>query len=159
MMEVRRIPMEQLGPLLEEQLQNGCAMLHVTGHSMLPMLRGGRDVVQLAALYELPGQGDVLLYRRASGQYVLHRLIRMVDRDTCLCCGDNQWQREFVPAASVMARVERFCRNGKWIDCKRDKGYCHYTKIWTALFPVRRPLIAVRRLLGRLRGILWRERK
>ena len=158
-MEVRRIPMEQLGPLLEEQLKRGHAMLPVTGHSMLPMLQGGRDVVRLGVLEGIPERGDVLLYRRAGGQYVLHRLIHMVDRDTCLCCGDNQWQRELVPAASVMARVERFCRKGKWIDCKDDRGYCLYVKLWTALFPVRRPIIAVRRLLGRLRRKLRRERK
>lgn len=157
-MEVRRIPMEQLGPLLEEQLRGGHAILPVTGHSMLPMLQGGRDVVWLIPLDRAPERGDVLLYRRAGGQYVLHRLIRMMDEDTCLCCGDNQWQRELVPAANVKARVDRFCRGGKWIDCNGNKAYRLYMNIWTVLFPVRRPIIAARRVSGRLRRKLRRER-
>ena len=158
-MEVRRIPMEQLAPLLEEQLRRGRATLPVTGSSMLPMLRGGRDVVELAALEGAPTRGDVLFYRRANGQYVLHRLIRMEDADTCLMCGDNQWQRELLPVGAVIARVERFNHGGKWINCKGHKAYQLYMNFWTALFPVRRPIIAVRRLLGRLRARIRREGK
>lgn len=158
-MEVRRIPMEQLAPLLEEQLRCGRAALPVTGSSMLPMLRDGRDVVELAVPEGAPVRGDVLFYRRANGQYVLHRLIRMEDAHTCLMCGDNQWQRELLPARLVIARVERFYHNGKWINCKENKAYRLYTKFWTALFPVRRPIIAVRRLLGRLRAGIRREGK
>lgn len=157
MMEVRRISMEQLAPLLEEQLQHGRAKLPVTGSSMLPMLRNGCDVVELVPLDALPVSGDVLFYRRPSGQYVLHRLIRMEDDQTCLMCGDNQWQRELLRVDCVMARVERFTHKGKWIHCKEHQGYLLYTKIWTALFPVRRPIIALRRCLGRLRAILRRR--
>lgn len=158
-MQVRQIPMEQLVPLLEEQLKGGHARLPVTGSSMLPMLRGGRDVVGLVPLNGPPGRGAVLLYRRDNGQYVLHRAIRMEDEATCLCCGDNQWQREYVALDHVIAQVDRFCRNGKWIDVRSHRGYRTYTYIWTALFPVRRPIIAVRRVLGRLRGTLRRDRK
>ena len=158
-MEVRRIPMEQLAPLLEEQLRRGRATLPVTGSSMLPMLRDGRDVVELVVLKGIPTRGDVLFYRRANGQYVLHRLIRMKDADTCLMCGDNQWQRELLPVGAVIARVERFSYSGKWINCKDNKVYRLYMNFWTALFPVRRPIIAVRRLLGRLRARIRREGK
>lgn len=149
-MEVRRIPMEQLGPLLEEQLRGGFARLPVTGSSMLPMLRHGRDVVGLVPLTGTPERGDVLLYRRKDGQYVLHRMIRMEDGETCLCCGDNQWERELVPLSRVMARVDRFCRAGRWYGVE-DAGYQLYSRLWTGLFPVRRPMIWVRRGLGRLR--------
>lgn len=150
-MEVRRIPMEQLGPLLEEQLRGGSARLPVTGSSMLPMLRHGRDVVGLVSLEGRPGRGDVMLYRRADGQYVLHRVIRMVDGETCLCCGDNQWQRELVPLSRGIARVDRFCRGGRWYEVDRCKSYQLYTRLWTGLFPVRRPILWVRRGLGCLR--------
>lgn len=159
MMQVRYLPMEQLGELLGEQLAHGCAHLPVTGSSMLPMLRGGRDTVKLApANVPLP-EGEVILYRRENGQYVLHRLIRMVDAETCLCCGDNQWQGELLPARRVIARVVAFQRAGKWYDTNKSKGYRLYRKIWTALFPVRRPVLAVRRILGRARRILRRDVK
>ena len=157
-MEVRRLPMEQMIPLLQEQLQHGLARLPVTGSSMSPMLRNGRDVVMLEKISGSLQPGDVLLYRRESGQYVLHRLIRMEDAQTCLFCGDNQWEKELLSADRVIARVERFCRGGKWIDVRRHRGYRLYTFIWTALFPVRRIMIGTRRCLGRLRRILRRDK-
>lgn len=91
-----------------------------------------------------------MLYRRGDGQYVLHRIIRMEDSETCLCCGDNQWEREFVPQARMIARVDRFCRAGRWYDVE-DAGYQLYAKLWTGLFPVRRPILWARRVLGQLR--------
>jgi len=158
-MEVRRIPMEQLGPLLEEQLAHGFARLPVTGSSMLPMLREGRDIVRLVRADGQLDRGEVLLYRRESGQYVLHRLIRMEDEATCLCCGDNQWERELVPRSGVIARVESFSRKGKWVDTHCHPGYLIYKFIWTALFPVRRPIILARRLLGCLRRSIKQSRR
>ena len=158
-MEVRRIPMEQLGPLLEQQLERGSAQLPVTGSSMLPMLRQGRDVVRLVRPDRPLTRGEVILYRRENGQYVLHRLIRMEDAATCLCCGDNQWERELVPLTQVVARVDRVCRDGAWIELRSHRGYLCYRTIWTALFPVRRPVILLRRLLGRLRGSINQLRR
>ena len=150
-MEVRRIPMEQLGPLLEEQLARGYATLPVTGSSMLPMLRQGRDVVRLIKPEIPPRPGTVLLYRRESGQYVLHRLIRMEGEALCLCCGDNQWEREFVPLSRVIARADGLWRKGVWLDLQQNAACLIYTRVWTGLFPVRRPILWVRRILGRLR--------
>lgn len=150
-MKVRRLPMEQFGPILEEQIRSGAASLPVTGSSMLPMLREGRDIVLLVPVEGVPRRGDVLFYRRMNGQYVLHRLIRMEDENTCLCCGDNQWQRELLPLSCVLARVERVRRAGKQYDLNTCKIYRLYATIWTALFPVRRPILGVRRLLGWLR--------
>jgi len=157
-MEVRRVPMEQLVPLLEEQLDHGSARLPVTGSSMLPMLRGGRDVVSLVRLTQPPQRGDVLLYRRENGQYVLHRLIR-AEGERCLFCGDNQWEREYLGAHCIIARVDRFRRGARWIDTKRSRGYRLYTFVWTALFPMRPVMIATRRLLGRLRRIFRRDKR
>ena len=158
-MEVRRIPMEQLGPLLEEQLVHGPARLPVTGSSMLPMLREGRDIVRLVRADGPLARGEVLLYRRESGQYVLHRLIRMEDEATCLCCGDNQWERELVPRSRVIARAVGVSSRGKTIDLERHRGYLCYKTIWTALFPVRRPVILARRLLGWLRRSIKHSRR
>ena len=157
-MEVRRVPMEQLLPLLEEQLDHGYARLPVTGSSMLPMLRGGRDVVALARFEGAPRPGDVLLYRRENGQYVLHRLIR-AEGERCLFCGDNQWEREYLDAHCIIARVDKFRRGGKWIDVETSRSYRLYTFVWTALFPLRPMMIATRRLLGRLRRIFRRDKR
>ena len=111
-MEKKTIPMETLVPLLQLQMeQGGQASLTVTGSSMRPMLVSYRDSVLLTPVNGQLHLGDVILYRRASGQYVLHRIIKQTE--PMICCGDNQWQQEEVFASQVIACVSAFCRNGR----------------------------------------------
>jgi len=83
----------------------------------------------------------------------------MVDDETCLLCGDNQWERELLSRSRVIARVEAVCRAGTWIDLHSHRGYLCYKFLWTALFPVRRPIILARRLLGLLRRTIKHSRR
>ena len=69
----RPLHLAQAEPLLRERLE-ATVMLTVTGGSMLPLLAGGRDRVTLGPVPERLRRGEVLLYRRADGSYVLHRL-------------------------------------------------------------------------------------
>lgn len=143
------IPMEELIKLIQEQLDSGAAAtLRVTGSSMHPMLRSRRDTVTLVPAQRSLQKTDVILYRRDNGQYVLHRIVKAEAGLTC--CGDNQWQPERVEPSQVIAVVSAFTR-GKKTYGVTDMGYRLYARIWTELFPVRRPLIALRRALGRLR--------
>ena len=148
-MEVRRVPMEQLVPLLEEQLDHGSARLPVTGSSMLPMLRGGRDVVSLVRLTQPPQRGDVLLYRRENGQYVLHRVIRAGSAYTCM--GDNQFAPEpGVGHDQVIALVTAFSRDGREYSV-HSPAYWFYCRLWHFSRPVRRLWRRGRSLLRRLK--------
>lgn len=147
-MEHRSIPMEELLPLLQLQMDHGTrAALTVTGISMLPMLRPGRDVVYLERPDRPLRTGDIILYRRKNGSYILHRIIRC-DR-SLICCGDNQWQPEPVEREQVIARVAAFKRNGKHREC-RDRMYGVYVFLWVRLFCLRRPYIWLRRRAGNL---------
>ena len=81
---------------IEEQLAvNGRIMYHVNGDSMLPLLKQGRDAAVIVAVK--PGQRlkkyDVPLYKRANGQYVLHRILK-VGKDSYTTCGDNRYFAE-----------------------------------------------------------------
>ena len=145
---MKRLPMEELYPILEEQLAGGGrCLLPVTGSSMLPALRQGRDTVILEK--RPAGRGDVILYRRASGAFILHRIVG--ERDGAwLCCGDNQWQGETVPRDRVLAAVSAVRRNGAERDLRRP-GWRLWSALWVGLFPLRRPLIALRRWAGKLR--------
>lgn len=162
-MTVRRVPMAQLAAAMEVQFAaGGTAVLPVTGGSMLPMLRGGRDSVTLAPPVHSPVRGDVVLYRRGSGQYVLHRVVRLLPDGGLLCCGDNQWKTERVALTQVLAMVTSFHRKGLEHRCDTG-GYRLYAGGWTALLPVRCPILFCRRLLGRIvrkaresRGI-WKD--
>lgn len=142
--------MEHLVELLSLQLEHGCATLAVTGASMMPMLRHGRDLVRLERLERPPRRGDVLLYRRESGQYILHRVVRAEKKTGLWCSGDNQWQEEAILPTQVLAVVCAFCRKGKWYTVDH-LGYQMYVRLWVGLFPFRQPILVLRRRLGRLR--------
>lgn len=147
-MKTLDIPMEELAALLQTQLAaGGRAILVVTGSSMMPMLHNRRDRVVLEPPVDLR-RTDVILFRRESGAYILHRIVRMGE-EVMLCSGDNQWEPETVLRSQVVAKVTEFTRKGKTFRVGR--GFWHlWARFWTGIFPVRRPLIALRRWVGRL---------
>ncbi len=151
MMQTVLIPMEELVQLLEVQLvHSGTAQLNVTGMSMWPMLFNRRDFVTLVPVPERLQKGDLILYRRDNGQYVLHRIVRIVSADEFICSGDNQWVPETVYARQVFALVTAFRRGGKDYPVTHP-GYQRYVRFWVAMFPVRRPVLSLKNLLVRLR--------
>ncbi|MBQ8682936.1 MAG: S24/S26 family peptidase [Clostridia bacterium] len=145
-----QLPMAQLSPLLLACLAEGQeVVLAVTGNSMAPFLRHGRDQVVLAACDgAVLGFGDVPLYRRDNGQYVLHRVVKRRQtagsvRYTLL--GDAQWEMEpEVTPEQVVACAVGFIRNGKRYSCT-SPWYRARVRVWQWLLPVRRWLIAVYR--------------
>lgn len=153
-MQVTRVPMAELMKVIRLQLETaGRANLAVTGCSMLPMLRQGRDIVILEPVANSLQAGDVALYQREDSSYVLHRVIT-VAKNGYVFCGDNQAEQEQVDHRQLVARVTGYIRNGKEHDLK-SAGYRLYCWAWVRLFCLRKYYIAIRRRLGRLRVRLF----
>lgn len=76
----------------------------VTGNSMRPFLRTG-DTVFLDAVREPVRVGDILLFQRDGGQYVLHRVTACKADGSFLLLGDNQMVPEPVRADQIRGRV------------------------------------------------------
>ena len=150
--ETVRLPMEALSPLLLDCLAQGQeVVLPVTGNSMTPFLRHGQDQVVLAACDATAlRRGDVPLYRRESGQYVLHRIVRRVEKPhlTYIMLGDAQWIEEpGIAPEQVLACAVGFVRDGKRYSC-RSLRYRLRVGLWQLLRPCRRWLMAVWRRIG-----------
>lgn len=148
-MQTVTVPMESLYELLLVQLENGGrANLTVTGVSMRPMLAERRDSVILVPLAGDPKPGDIVLYRRENGRFVLHRMIRAT-ADGYGFCGDNQYTLETVTRNQMLAVVDGFIRKGTQ-HTLQGIGYRLY--VWAAvkLFFTRKAYIGVRRRLGHL---------
>lgn len=146
--------MEQLIQLVHLQLaQQGSASLIVTGGSMLPMLRPQKDRVLLAPPEKFR-KGDIILYQRENGKYVLHRILRKKE-GYVICCGDNQWKKERVENTWVLAVVTDFYKLSKKYSIT-NRWYRLYKWIWVTFFPVRRILLWMGRcaysLKNKLRG-------
>ncbi len=158
-MQTVAVPMEALAQMIALQLQKGGrASLTVTGSSMLPMLSHCRDSVLLIPVPQRCKVGDIILYRRDNGKYILHRIIS-TDADGYICCGDNQAQRERVRHTQLLAVVDGFVRKNKQYTLDHP-GYRLYTAVWVRLFFLRPGYIALRRRLARLRKRIrtyWRK--
>ena len=138
----REVAFAEMMPLIEDSFRQGLTVtLPVTGGSMRPLFFHKRDSVVLSACdpYALK-RGDVPLYRRDNGQYVLHRIVR-VGNDTYTLTGDAQWKLEVgLPKQNVVAVMTGFIRKGRAVDC-RNFGYRLYVAAWMCLRPLR-PLFA-----------------
>ena len=139
---------------LEDYLrENGTLTYSNVGTSMLPLLRQGRDLLILQA--KTPARckvGDVVLFRRASGQLVLHRIVAVRAEDYVLrgdnCTGDEPG----VMDADILGVMTGFVRNGKrrGVDVP---GYRFYTACILRTAKLRIPLVkALRRLKRKFRS-------
>lgn len=146
---VRRLPAEVLmEPLLELLEQMERIPLVVSGNSMYPFLLHERDTVFLSKPKKPPKRGDVILYRRGGGQYVLHRVLRVEDGALTLL-GDAQTGPEpGILPQQVLAVVSAVRRRGRLLE-KGCLVWTFYEKIWLRLIPLRPLLIRVCR---RIRG-------
>lgn len=87
----------------------------VTGSSMLPFLKDGRDTVWLAKEDNLR-RGQILFFRRSNGMFILHRIRRIYPDGKILVNGDAQTWCEIVHPSQVVGVVCAIGRNGKIKD-------------------------------------------
>lgn len=110
----KKVSLEELEPFISAQLaEGGSVTFTVKGTSMRPMLIGGIDAVTIVKPTEPLKKYDVILYRRANGQYVLHRIIK-VKKDGYVCRGDNQTVKEYpVTRDRVVGVLTEYTHKGK----------------------------------------------
>lgn len=123
---------------IEDQLKkDGYFVSTTAGYSMWPMLRNRRDRVVIRAYEwgELPKINDLLLYRRADGKYVLHRIL-WTNETRSLTRGDNTFYLETVRPEAILGRVTEFYRNDQHHSTDSPL-YLTYVWAWRILFPIR----------------------
>lgn len=121
----------------EEQLdQYGYCSYYTVGSSMLPLLRPRKDLVHLKKPSGRLKCYDVALFRRANGQYVLHRIIKVRESDYVFL-GDNQIHREYgIRDSQILGVMTGFTRNGKF-RATDALWYRFYVFAWRGLYPLR----------------------
>lgn len=141
------ISMSESEELIREVVESGGEFqLYPRGTSMLPLLRQGKDSVVLVKVPEQIKRGDIPLYRRADGHYVLHRVIRVEKDGTYTMCGDNQTQLERgITRDQMIATVSAISRKEK-MRSVRAISYRAYCFLWRSFF-IRRVYFKLRRML------------
>lgn len=150
--EPKREPVDvsQLCELMDAVFaQGGVFRFAPTGGSMRPMLREKRDTVVLAPVREGVRKYDVILYRRADGQFVLHRVIRVEKSGELVLCGDAQVALERgIRPEQVRGVLVSFSREGREVSAKCVR-YRVYAVLWVASRPARRVVRRVKRMFRR----------
>ena len=174
------VPLEQLAPIMSECMAQGQeVVLTITGHSMSPFLRNKKDQVVLVACDPTALQpGDVPLYQRRNGKYILHRIVERDDGSVrtrwgeegalpsrCdslqyTMLGDAQWQEEpHIAPDQIIAVAKAFISRGKRWECDSE-AYRNNRLRWHRMLWLRPFLVRFYHLPRHLRyGVPYRLRR
>ena len=122
----------------------GYAVAPITGTSMLPLLKEGRDRVELEPCsQERLKKGDVVLYKKNDDTLVLHRIIKTENGEFFTVLGDHQFNNdEWVNKNQIIAVACGFFIKGRYVN-EKTRWYRLYKKIWLCNLNVRRIILAV----------------
>lgn len=118
------------------------------GDSMMPLIKQGRDVLVISVVNGRLKRYDIPLYKRDSGQYVLHRILKVCKNDYVIC-GDNRCNKEYgITDRHIIGVLSDIIRDGREIPVTDIK--CRiYAHLWCDLFPVRVLIIRIRQIFKR----------
>lgn len=118
-MQVVKVKSKTIFPVIVDLLNSGqTARITVTGNSMNPFLKEGRDSVELSKTsFPEIRRGDIVLIQRTNGIYVLHRVYQK--RKECFfMVGDaQQWIEGPLYPEQLVAKVASVRRKGREIRC------------------------------------------
>lgn len=148
-MNNRIVPNESYLPVIRELLEAGKTVpLTISGNSMSPFFVHIRDRVLLAPAPARLKRGDMAIFQRRNGQYILHRICRTADNDKYYFIGDAQTEIEGpIDREQIFGKVVSVCRKGRWIG-PGNFWWEFFEHVWLRIIPLR---CTLRRLYGRLR--------
>lgn len=147
----KSIKLEELLPLMREQLDNGKTVSFVPrGNSMRPMLGDGTDMVILKKPDGRLRLFDVAFYyRRETDSYVIHRVVGFRKDGSYVMLGDNNVTKEYnILPEDIIAVVKAFYHKGKMYEVTHPI-YKIYCDVWFYLRPLRRIYAAVKSKIRR----------
>lgn len=143
----KRVSLSEIYPAIKDALDGGGTVeLPITGTSMFPLLKAGRDTVIIKKSDSGYSVGDIIFYRRDDGHFVLHRIVGS-DKNGYIMCGDNQTEPESgITDRHIIAKVIEINRGGKTFSAN-DPKYLRKVHLWIKALPHRRlPLMIMHKL-------------
>ncbi len=143
----------EFAEIIEKTVESGGSMpLVVTGNSMGPFMKDGRDTVWLEACRDADfKRGKILLFRRNDGKFVLHRVRKPMPDGTLVMNGDAQYWCENIKKEQAIAVVTHIETNGKKKSCN-SLIYRIKTEAWQILKPLRPYIFRIQSVIKRIIG-------
>ena len=123
---------QRIEQVLSEQ---GRGFFQTAGDSMEPLLFDHDTRVVIRRAEGKLKKGDLPVYRRPSGQFVMHRVVR-VGKDCYYTRGDNRYGTERVPQEWMLGVVTEIYRKERHFPVT-DWRYRLYVALWGGLYPIR----------------------
>ena len=144
-------PAQMIEPLLDLLDEVQAVPLVISGGSMSPFLINGRDTVYLSKISRPLRKGDMVLYRRAGGSYVLHRIFKVEDGSYTMVGDAQTYLESGIRPDQIHAIVTAAYRKGKLLQ-KGSFWWDFFEIVWIRLVPLRPALknmySFVKQLLG-----------
>ena len=119
------------------------------GNSMEPLIRQGRDLIVIDKPSGRLKRYDIALFRRKSGQCVLHRVLRTRKNDYIIC-GDNQAVKEYgVTDEQIIGVMSARIRDGKKLMMNSAKSRI-YAHLWCDFFWIRVIMLKAKRVVRKV---------
>ena len=138
---MRRVDTDAYVSMLRDLVNEGkeCRLL-ISGSSMAPFLVHERDSIIFSKPDRELRRGDMVFYQRDTGQYVMHRILK-VKPEGLYIIGDAQTEVEGpVRPEQVFALVTKVNRKGKWVG-PGNFWWWFFSTVWLRLFPIRRLIL------------------
>ncbi|MHB8062192.1 MAG: S24/S26 family peptidase [Ruminiclostridium sp.] len=152
MREIKKIKASEIFSLIKEILNDGRkAWIIVTGMSMYPFLREDKDCVELCATnIGSIKRGDIVLIKRVSGEYILHR-VHHKEKEHFYIIGDaQQWIEGPLKPEQLVAVVTAVKRKDHQFTCQ-SKWWKLLVKVWINIIPLRHLILKGIRFIVKIR--------
>lgn len=130
----------------EELNKKGILVYTNKGNSMYPLIRQGKDVLIIKKCNTRLKKMDVPLYKRESGQYVLHRIVKVNSNDYVIR-GDNTYSNETgIKDEQILGVLSGVIRDGKEVSVN-SLSYKIYSYFWYYTYYLRKLIIKIKRCI------------
>lgn len=135
--------------VLKEMVDQGMEVsMTVSGTSMEPFLIHNQDRIFFQKPKGPIKKGDMVFFQRKTGEYVMHRIMRVRDHRYYLA-GDHQTFLEGpIEESRIFAKVVSVERAGVWLS-EDDRVWRFYAVWWRRLFWVRKVVNKLKRIIGK----------
>jgi hypothetical protein len=146
---------EDIFQLIEKARRGDTVRMIGIGASMRPLLKDGRDFIDLVAVRDdtIIKKNDVVFYKSHEGLYVLHRILSVTSEGYYPNGDGNLLLEPLLKRENIYLMAVGFIRKGRYIPTGALM-YRLYSAVWTLLRPMRGFIF---RWYGRFRRLLTRQ--
>ena len=134
------------GEVERDLVEGHNVLVRPDGDSMMPLLRGGRDIVELAPITSADIRRGAVVFYNYRGHYMIHRIVGIND-GVCEILGDGNITPEYLPAREIIGVVCSIRRPSGRVVAVSSRRWKMCSALWMALRPARRYILwAIRKV-------------